>query len=125
MKKWTILTTILIVAFWMQCFAQKKGSKVLYELPDAMLADVKIEFAKQCDKGLILWTINCARCHNKKDGKKEIIPDFLPEQLIGYELRVKNATHESNLPDTDVTAEELGQIMTFLTYKKKNAPGSL
>jgi len=49
-----------------------------------------------------------------------IVPDFKPEQLRGYELRVANKLHETNMPDSLVSEEELGIIMTFLTYKKKN-----
>jgi hypothetical protein len=49
-----------------------------------------------------------------------LIPDFTPEQLIGYELRVTNPEHESNIPEATVSAEELGYIMTFLSYKKKS-----
>jgi len=51
-----------------------------------------------------------------------VIPDFKPEQLTGYTLRVANAQHEKNMPDTLVTEEELSIIMTFLGYKKKNTP---
>lgn len=99
------------------CTAQKEP---LYELPQAMLPHVKAEYVKRCDKGKILYDLNCARCHNTKVKRKKIIPDFNPEQLTGYTLRVSNAQHESSMPDTLVTEEELGIIMTFLNYKIKN-----
>lgn len=99
------------------CTAQKEP---LYELPEAMLPHVKVEYVKRCDKGKILYDLNCARCHNTKVKRKEIIPDFNPEQLTGYTLRISNAQHESSMPDTLVTEEELGIIMTFLNYKIKN-----
>jgi hypothetical protein len=112
-----LLTTITGIV-WIECIAQKK--KVAYEFPEAMAKPVQAEFAKQCDKGLILYQINCSRCHDIPQGKTSIIPDFTPEQLVGYELRVLNPKHESDLPETNVSAEELGQITTFLTYKKKS-----
>lgn len=103
------------------CTSQKK---VEYEFPDAMLPHVKVHYAELCDKGRVLYDINCSRCHSTTYKRKEIIPDFKPEELKGYELRVSNAKHESSMPDTLVTAEELGVIMTFLSYKKKNeTPG--
>lgn len=108
-----IVVLILLVA----CTAQ---NELAYELPEAMLPHVKVEYEKRCSKGKILYDINCSKCHNTKKGKKEIIPDFKPEQLIGYSLRVSNAQHEKNMPDSLVTEEELGIIMTFLNYKKKN-----
>jgi len=98
----------------------KTKQTVVYELPNAMLSHVKIAYAQQCDKGKILYDLNCAKCHNTTVKRKQIIPDFKEEQLKGYELRVVNTKHAENLPDEQVTEEELGLIMTFLRYKKKN-----
>lgn len=122
MKKFTIIITILGVLCWVQCLAQKKKGKQEYEFPAAMLENVKAAYTVICDKGQVLWNINCAQCHTRKLGKKEQIPDFTEDQLIGYELRIANPTHESTIPETNVSAEELGNIMTFLIYKKKNDP---
>jgi hypothetical protein len=111
---------ILCVLLWVGsniCLAQKK---VPYEFPAAMKEPVRVEYEKLADKGQVLWNINCAKCHNTKVKGKVIVPDFSPEQLRGYELRVANPEHESGIPETNVTAEELGLIMTFLSYKKKN-----
>jgi len=113
-----LLVTLFILSF--SCFFCNAQKAVLYELPDAMSEPVRSEFIKQCDKGKILYDINCGKCHTKKVKGKQVIPDFTPEQLIGYELRVLNPTHESDIPETTVSAEELGLIMTFLSYKKKN-----
>ncbi|MES2679362.1 MAG: hypothetical protein V4635_05725 [Bacteroidota bacterium] len=115
-KKLTIAFFYSIVLLF-ACTAQRETS---YELPEAMLPHVKVEYEKRCVKGKILYDLNCAKCHNTKKGRKEIIPDFRPEQLLGYSLRVSNAQHEKNMPDTLVTEEELGIIMTFLNYKKRN-----
>lgn len=99
------------------CSMQKKAA---YEFPDAMKPDVQVEFAKVCEKGMILYSINCAKCHNLTIKGKEVIPDFSAEQIKGYEIRVTSREHEESLPETSVNAEELGQIATFLTYKKKS-----
>jgi hypothetical protein len=114
-----IVLLIIVGALAITVMAQKKG-KIPHDFPTNMLPAVKQQFIVEYEKGQVLWTLNCARCHNTTSGKKVIVPDFKPEQLKGYELRVINATHESEIPETTVTAEELGQIMTFLTYKKKN-----
>lgn len=107
------LPTLLIAA----CKVQKN---IEPDFPQAMLPHVKTEYAARYNKGQILYNINCAKCHTTKAGRKLIVPDFKPEQLRGYELRIANAKHESSMPDSLVTEEELGIIMTFLTYKKKN-----
>ena len=117
--KWKILVAIVAVIVSLSACAVSQA-KVIYEFPEAMSENVRSEFLKLCEKGKILYDLNCAQCHNIKKGRKELIPDFTPEQLKGYELRVSNAQHEENMPDEKVTAEELGLISTFLLYKKKN-----
>jgi len=119
--KYTVLCTLFLAAIltWITCAAQKK---MAYEFPPEMAPAVKEGLIKLCDKGQILYAINCARCHNQVVGKKEIIPDFTPEQLGSYSIRVANAEHEDQMSETSVSAEELGLITTFLSYKKKNEP---
>lgn len=95
-------------------------TKVNYQFPEAMTEYVRAGYTQQCDKGQVLYNINCAKCHSKKAGNKILIPDFKAEQLKGYELRVTNAKHEKQLQDTVITEEELGLIMTFLKYKEKS-----
>jgi hypothetical protein len=112
---------LMVLVLILICRANGEAQrKTTYEFPEAMPETVKTENLKLCNKGNILWQINCAKCHNTKVKRRIIIPDFTSDQLKGYELRVLNPTHESNIPETTVTAEELGLIMTFLTYKKKN-----
>jgi mono/diheme cytochrome c family protein len=102
------------------CVAQKEA---LYELPPEMKPEVKTAYRKRCEEGYTLYRQNCAGCHTKAEGGRTIIPDFKAEQLRGYELREANAKHESRLGEDKLSTDELGKIMTFLTYKKKNTAG--
>lgn len=115
------LGAVFIVQISAALPGKKAPAKIPYTFPDAMLPAVKVEFARQCDKGQALYMLACAGCHNLGAKGKVIVPDWPSEKLIGYELRVMNPQHESGLPDEHVTAEELGYIMMFLTYKKKNS----
>jgi len=115
MKNIFLITISLL--FFIACKTQKKAA---YEFPPAMAANIRFEFTKICDQGAVLYDKNCARCHNSKVKGKIIIPDFTEEKLVGYTIRVANRKHEENMPDSLVTAEELGLISTFLTYKAKN-----
>ena len=117
MKQYRVISFLLACIFFMQC---KMKQEVPYEFPEAMIASAKTAFARQCDKGKILYEINCAKCHNTVQRRKEIIPDFTIEQLTSYEIRISTTEHERNIPETTVTTEELGYIVTFLSYKKKS-----
>ena len=117
MKFLSVLFFFAAIIFLLQCAVPKE---TVYELPEAMIPTAKVEFAKQCDKGKVLYDIACAKCHNIKVKRKEIIPDFSAEQLIGYELRVTSPEHVNGIPEEMVSTEELGYIMTFLSYKKRS-----
>lgn len=117
MKKQLVL---IIAAISMMVIACRTQKKVAYEFPAAMAAPIQAAFAEQCDKGQVLYDMNCGKCHNKVVKGKKLIPDFTQEQLKGYEIRVTNAQHEMNLLEDRITPEELGLVSTFLLYKKKN-----
>lgn len=103
--------------FFFFCTATKK---IEYEFPETMRPEVKKGYLELCDKGQAIYNAACAKCHNYKVKGKWVVPDFKQEQLVGYALRIKNQRHETNLPDSLVSEEELGLVMTFLEYKKKN-----
>lgn len=115
-----LIVGLAVLTHMMPSHAEKKQAKVSYEFPDAMAPAVREAFTKECDKGQALYNIACASCHNKIVNGRTIVPDWTSAQLVGYELRVLNQNHETGIPEERVTAEELGYIMTFLTYKKKN-----
>ena len=90
-----------------------------YEFPAMMKEEVKADFLRQCVKGEVLYEMNCAQCHSVKKGKKWIVPDFTTQQIFNYDMRLANIQHQDNLTVTKVTTEELGYIMSFLSYKRK------
>ncbi len=118
MNKYTINTILICSVCIMACVTSK--SKITHDFPAAMSAEVREGYIKQWEKGKVLYEINCAKCHTSTVKGKTVVPDFTENQLVGYTLRVTNQKHEAALTDESVSTEELGLIMTFLTYKKKN-----
>jgi len=118
MNKHTISIALISTLSIMACVTSK--SKITHDFPAAMAADVREGYIKQWEKGKVLYEINCAKCHTTTVKGKTIVPDFTESQLVGYTIRVTNQKHEAALTDESVSTEELGLIMTFLTYKKKN-----
>ncbi|ABG60357.1 c-type cytochrome [Cytophaga hutchinsonii] len=98
----------------------KTQKKVVYEFPEAMSKPIQEQYAVMCEKGRVLYDLNCAGCHNKKVKGKTIIPDFTEEELGAYSIRMANAVHEENVSEARVSAEELNLITYFLTYKPRN-----
>jgi len=92
-----------------------------YEFPAAMPKEIRAAYLKEFNKGKILYQINCGKCHNKTVKGKLIVPDFTPEQIANYELRLANPKHQESLIEDKLLPEELGQITIFFTYKKKQA----
>ncbi|HEX6430469.1 MAG TPA: hypothetical protein VF008_22410, partial [Niastella sp.] len=88
--QYKILSLVAGVLLLAACVTQQQVT-VIYSFPEAMAEPVRMEFTKVCEKGRVLYDINCAGCHNIKKGRRQLIPDFTPEQLKGYELRVSNA----------------------------------
>lgn len=115
MKKIIASMIPLSLLLLMQC---KAPQPIQYNFPAEMSESIRASYTVQCEKGRILYDMNCGPCHNVGKGRKKTVPDFRQEQLIGYGLRIANARHESSLPDTLVSEEDLGLIMNFLTYKQ-------
>ena len=121
MNKIFIITLISFSLFIHKANAQKSQQKIDYthSFPAEMNNEVKKQYIPLFEKGKILYQINCAKCHNTKVNGVEQMPEFTKEHLAQYELRVQNAKHEEELTEMRVNAEELQQIMIFLTYYKK------
>ena len=107
---------LLISCASLASYAQKKE----YELPAEMSESVRSQYEVICEKGLILYNINCGPCHTKTIKRKKVIPDFEASKLAGYEIRVLNPQHTSHIEEDKLTPEELVFIVTFLNYKKKS-----
>jgi hypothetical protein len=117
MTKYRALLFLLIVGVCITaCVSQQKIT--YYEFPSDIAEEAKIANAKMLEKGKVLYDLNCAKCHNKKEKGKILLPDFTTEQLDSYIIRIKNETHVNSLPETKVTAEELEAIQFFFSYKK-------
>lgn len=80
----------------------------------------RVKFTHICDKGQVLYAMNCSGCHNAQVKRKSIIPDFTQDQMSRYELKANNMQHDTSKTFTSVTPEEMSNIHLFLTYKEKS-----
>lgn len=111
---------LIFLASSISLFASaQKQKKSEYEFPAEMKPQVKEAYLIECNKGKILYGINCAKCHSTFEKNREIIPSFTAEQFEAYKIRIANTQHEQNISEEQLAPDELGMIITFLTYRKK------
>jgi hypothetical protein len=113
MKKYLVIL-LSFAGIYVSCTIQKP---VTYQFPAEMSQAIKTDYTNQCEKGRILYSINCAGCHTIRKGRKELLPGFTEAQLQGYHIRGGNTSHETSVSEERVNAEELVYIVTFLTYR--------
>jgi len=111
------LATFILFLFFTNCATYKKVEFVF--MPN-MKPDVKAEMLRQAKLGYIHFKVSCAECHTKKTLFGTKIYDFTSEQIYNYELRRSNKVHENTLTTDKVTTEEIGYILSFLSYKKNS-----
>lgn len=121
MKTLSITVIFLFAVLITKSFGQRGYPKAAYkhDFPKEMNEDVKKAYLQFFQKGQVLYEINCAKCHNTIVDGIEVMPEFTKEHLAKYQLRVQNPQHEDALTEMKVNAEEMQQIMIFLTYYKK------
>ncbi len=116
MKK-IAMVLVFPIALIFQLNAQKKAE---FDYPEDSTAEAsKKAFEKQFNQGKVLYNISCGNCHNIKNGRKEIIPDFSMPQLMDYEMRMYTE-HSDRLTDKHVADDEMSKIILFLRFKKKS-----
>lgn len=120
MKNTTLLLTV-VALIYISC---KTVQPVTFQFPAEMNEQVKKSYTEQCEKGKLLYEQNCASCHTIKKRGKELLPNFTEDQLQGYHIRGGTASHETNVSEERVDAEQLVNIVLFLTYRTKNSANS-
>jgi len=96
--------------------------KIDFTFPDdslIMSESAKAEFVANIEKGEIIYSLLCAKCHNKLVNGVEVVPDFSLPQLMDYEMRIQYPSHKDRLTETNLSVKELDQVVDYLRYKKK------
>lgn len=117
-----VIIGLLLLIILSQCKVKKEIPLVLFpfDYPEDVTEAGKPDFIKNYTKGQVLYGIHCAKCHNQMvDGKSEI-PNFSLPQLMDYEIRIQYPSHQDPMRETNLPAEELEQVITFLRYKRKS-----
>jgi hypothetical protein len=94
-----------------------------FDFPESVNTDTgRASFVKMFNKGQIVYSQICVKCHNVVKEGKNYYPDFSLPQLMDYEIRFQYEQHVEDLKESNMTAEELDWVVHFLRYKKVNLP---
>lgn len=98
------------------CSLQKE---VKYNIPEGLNEKQKNKFLENFNNGSAVYTISCAKCHDKTVNNQIVQPEFTNEQLELYIVRIQNDEHSKNLTIRDISDEDLQRVMFYLKYKIK------
>ena len=98
------------------CSLQKE---VKYNMPNGLTENQKTKFLENFNNGSAVYTISCAKCHDKTVNNQIVKPEFTQEQLELYIVRIQNDEHSKNLTIRDISDEDLQRVMFYLKYKIK------
>jgi hypothetical protein len=121
MKKLLLSIACFSIVLLPVVIAQKAPKKAVYthDFPPKMTDEVRKAYIELFDKGKVLYEINCSKCHDSVSNGVLCMPIYTKEHLASYNLRLNSPEHEEALSESRVNAEELQNIMIFLTYYKR------
>jgi hypothetical protein len=101
--------------------SRKNKKELNFDYPDEITTDTgRVSFLKRFKRGKAIYIETCAKCHDSTKNGKVFYPDFSLPQLMDYEMRFQYPAHSEDLNETNITVDELDDVVDFLRYKKKN-----
>lgn len=99
----------------MQCKTQQK---IEYNLPEHITGNTRAIFLERCEKGKILFKMNCSGCHGIFTKGKDGVPNFTKDQIDSYKAVVTIGRDKRNhAVAAKMSPEQLDYILTFLTLR--------
>jgi Cytochrome C oxidase, cbb3-type, subunit III len=109
-------TTILIIIC--TCLVQCKTQKIEYNIPSHVSAQNRAIFLERCEKGRILFKINCSGCHGIFTKGKDGVPNFTKDEIDNYRAVVLIARDQKNhAVAAKMSPEQIDHIITFLSLR--------
>ena len=111
------ITTIIIYLLIVECTTQKKAE---YNISPDVGEPNRSLLIERCEKGKILYKINCSECHGIYTKGKDSIPNFTDQQIDNY-TALALADPENHAVMKKISSQQLDYILTFLRLRKKES----
>jgi mono/diheme cytochrome c family protein len=111
-----IISVICFVVLLTQC---KTRQKIEYNIPKEIPEATRVIFLERCEKGKILFKINCSGCHGIFTKGKDGITNFTKDQIDSYRAVAQIGNDKKNhAVAAKMSAQQLDYILTFLSLRK-------
>jgi mono/diheme cytochrome c family protein len=111
-----ILCVIFCAALLTHC---KTRQKIEYNIPKEIPEATRAIFLERCEKGKILFKINCSGCHGIFTKGKDGVTNFTKDQIDSYRAVAQIGNDKKNhAVAAKMSAQQLDYILTFLSLRK-------
>lgn len=119
MKYKVILFLVLSGLFFSECIIHKKEK---YVFPPNVAEDMRDRITASAEKGRVGYKLYCSDCHGIFAKGKDNVPNFSEKQIDKYSSRYVLRDPTNHAVAIKMNPEDLGDILTYLRYRKTKGP---
>ena len=93
-----------------------------YIVPPNVQPEMVPAFTERCNKGKMLYDINCASCHGIFTAGKDGVPNFTQKQFDKYSTQYVLRDQVNHAVAFKMNPEDLAFVMDYLRYRKSANP---
>lgn len=116
-KIYLILISLFLASTFYQC---SPGKNIEYNIYEGLQPEDKAFILSTVESGKGLYKEYCSNCHGIFTKGKEEIPNFSKEAMDDYKNSFVLKDKKNHSVASDLTSEELDQILIFLTFYKRD-----
>lgn len=118
MRKINSIVSLLFLAVVLyQC---SPGKNIEYNIYEGLQPEDKAYILTMVESGQGLYKEYCSQCHGIFSKGKDHIPNFSKEAMDDYKTSFVMKDEKNHSVATNITSEELDQILMFLTFYKRD-----
>ena len=116
MKFCKIIIVIICAIALIECTAHKK---IEYNVPKSLPPEIRAIFLERCEKGRILFKLNCSGCHGIFTRGRDGVPNFTKDQIKSYSAVALIGRDSTNhAVAKKMSPQQIDYIVQFLSLRK-------
>jgi mono/diheme cytochrome c family protein len=106
-------------------FLQCASHKIAYNIPPDLPEPQRQLLMTMLERGRVLYKANCSDCHGIFTKGKDKVPNFSNLQLDNYSSRTMRRDPVNHAVMTQMSPEQLKDVLTFLRYKRQDSAAAV